>query len=75
MKAENGLADSRQAFEELNDSADPTLVDAWRMLGKAAADRRDEDENAMDVYDVQVEKGLAAVYQLKHSADRLISSG
>ena len=56
-EAKRGTAESSQAFEELNDAADPDMVVRWEEQEKVAQASRIDNPSALDVYDVRLNKG------------------
>ncbi|KAG2748626.1 hypothetical protein P692DRAFT_201805774 [Suillus brevipes Sb2] len=55
-EAKKGVQESSEAFEKLNDAADPDIIEQWEAEEKAAQDSRMTDPAAMDVYDVRLRK-------------------
>jgi len=52
-----GAADAKATFQEINDAADPEMVAIWEAQEKTAHSMRAVDRSAMDIYEVQLEKG------------------
>ncbi|KAG1839869.1 hypothetical protein C8R48DRAFT_621358, partial [Suillus tomentosus] len=55
-KAVRGTADSKLAFEMLDETADPVKVREWEAQERAAHQRHRRDPTAMDIYEVQLQK-------------------
>ncbi|KAG1731224.1 uncharacterized protein EDB91DRAFT_1238979 [Suillus paluster] len=55
-QAVKGLADSREAFEKLDQSADENNVRDWGEQERLEQERRSTDPKAMDIYEVQLQK-------------------
>jgi len=51
------LKTSDAAFRVLNDSSDPKLVKVWTAQDAAAQADRNNNEAAMDIFDIKVDKG------------------
>jgi hypothetical protein len=49
--------ESKDAFEDLDMSVDPTLRDLWRIQEEAAMRNQDEDKSAMDIFQAKISKG------------------
>lgn len=56
-EARRGVQESSDAFERLNDAADPDMIERWEAEEKEAQDSRMTDHAAMDVYEVRLRKG------------------
>jgi hypothetical protein len=56
-EVKRGTAESRQAFDELNDVADPDMVVRWEEQENVAQASRIDNPSAIDVYDVRLNKG------------------
>lgn len=52
-----GVSESMAAFEKLNETADPVMVETWEEQDLEAQISRTSDPSAMDVFDVQLRKG------------------
>ncbi|KAG2112328.1 uncharacterized protein F5147DRAFT_650963 [Suillus discolor] len=61
-QAITGCADSNEAFEKLNSTADPALVEEWEMQEADAQTACLHDPKSMDIYDVQLQKGKSPVF-------------
>ncbi|KAG1859862.1 hypothetical protein C8R48DRAFT_774577 [Suillus tomentosus] len=55
-EAQQGAAESSEAFDKLNETADPDMVTEWHEQETAANASRAEDPSSMDIYEVQLEK-------------------
>ncbi|KAG1901134.1 uncharacterized protein F5891DRAFT_979687 [Suillus fuscotomentosus] len=55
-EAKRGAAESSEAFNKLNETADPDMVTEWHEQETAANASRAEDPLSMDIYEVQLEK-------------------
>lgn len=53
-----GVRDSRYAFDRLSETADDDTLVKWEAEAAAAQDDRLENPSAMDIYEVQLTKGL-----------------
>lgn len=51
------VSESMTAFEKLNDTVDPAMVEAWVEQDREAQLHRNMDPSAMDIFDVQLQKG------------------
>jgi hypothetical protein len=49
--------ESQTAFVELNDAADPDMIIKWEAQERSAHAGRAADPKAMDIYEVQLQKG------------------
>jgi hypothetical protein len=56
-KAVKGCKDSQEAFDELNNGADPVKVKEWAEQEEMAQAGRDADESVMDIYDIKISRG------------------
>lgn len=56
-KAADSVKDSQVDFSNINDSADPGMVERWAKEEAEAQRDRDEDEEAMDIFDIKTSKG------------------
>jgi vacuolar-type H+-ATPase subunit I/STV1 len=52
-----GVSESMTAFEKLNETADSAMVEAWVEQDREAQLHRSTDPSAMDIFDVQLQKG------------------
>ncbi|KAG1884389.1 hypothetical protein F4604DRAFT_1677024 [Suillus subluteus] len=69
-EAKQGVAKSSQAFDTLNDAADPDIVDAWEAQEKEAQESRIDDPSSLDIYDVQLNKGGSReIYNIRKTHD------
>ncbi|KAG1880692.1 hypothetical protein C8R48DRAFT_668103 [Suillus tomentosus] len=57
-EAKRGAADSSDAFEKLNESANPDMVIEWKKQEMAANASQAEDLSTMDLYEVWLEKDM-----------------
>lgn len=48
------VSESMTAFEKLNDTVDPAMVEAWVEQDREAQLHRNMDPSAMDIFDVQL---------------------
>ncbi|KAG1793247.1 uncharacterized protein HD556DRAFT_1432294 [Suillus plorans] len=55
-EAKRGVAESSDAFKELNNSADLDLIQEWLVQESTAQACQIQDLSAMDIYDVQLKK-------------------
>ncbi|KAG1772256.1 hypothetical protein EV702DRAFT_937639, partial [Suillus placidus] len=55
-EAKRGTVESSQAFDELNDVADPDMVDRWEEQERTAQASWMEDPSTLDIYDVWLNK-------------------
>ncbi|KAG1777149.1 hypothetical protein EV702DRAFT_1045541 [Suillus placidus] len=55
-EAKQGVQESTEVFEKLNDAADPDMVQRWEAEEIEAQDSQMTDPTAMDVYDVRLRK-------------------
>ncbi|KAG1887967.1 uncharacterized protein F5891DRAFT_966406, partial [Suillus fuscotomentosus] len=55
-EAKRGVAESSNAFKELNDLADPDLIQEWLVQESTAQASQIQDLSAMDIYNVQLKK-------------------
>jgi len=53
-RAEEGVADTQPAFEQLSDWLDPSLVQEWTRQERVAMEERGD---ALHIYDVKSNKG------------------
>lgn len=53
-----GVRDSRYAFDRLSETTDDDTLVKWEAEAAAAQDDRLENPSAMDIYEVQLTKGL-----------------
>ena len=60
-KATIAAKESRVDFDNINDSADPVMVQKWAEEEAKAFRNRDTDEEAMDIFDIKVCKGEFSV--------------
>jgi hypothetical protein len=60
-EAKQGTAESSQAFNKLNDAADPDMVVRWEEQERVAQASRIDNSSALDVYDVWLNKGESQV--------------
>ncbi|KAG1840759.1 hypothetical protein F4604DRAFT_1690673 [Suillus subluteus] len=58
-EAKQGIRESTEAFEKLNDAADLEMVQRWEAEENEAQACRMTDPLAMDIYDVRLRKALA----------------
>ncbi|KAG1890021.1 hypothetical protein F4604DRAFT_1673521 [Suillus subluteus] len=57
-QAVKGVADSKMAFEKLDQTANANQVREWEEQEKLAQQRRTIDPKAMDIYEVRMQKGV-----------------
>ncbi|KAG1868423.1 hypothetical protein F4604DRAFT_1927293 [Suillus subluteus] len=55
-EAKQGVRESTEAFEKLNNTADPAMVQRWEAEENEAQACRMTDPSAMDIYDVRLRK-------------------
>ncbi|KAG1747317.1 hypothetical protein EDB19DRAFT_1686667 [Suillus lakei] len=55
-EAIKGAAESKLAFDNLNETAHPEMVILWKAEEALAHANRAEDPTAMDIYEVRLEK-------------------
>lgn len=67
-KAIQGYKESQEVFEELDGSTDKVLREEWVRQEKKAQSCRHQDESAMDIYEVKLDKGeqLFLVQEVSH---------
>lgn len=70
MEAKRGTAESSQAFDELNDAADPDMVVLWEEQERTAQAYRIDNPSALDVYDVRLNKGESRVLRSRSLESR-----
>jgi hypothetical protein len=56
-EAIKGAVESKLAFDNLNETAQPDMVILWKEKELIAHANRAEDPAAMDIYEVQLERG------------------
>ncbi|KAG2046513.1 hypothetical protein BDR06DRAFT_899105 [Suillus hirtellus] len=56
-EAIKGALESKLAFDNLNETANPNMVVLWKAEEALAHANRAEDPTAMDIYEVQLERG------------------
>jgi hypothetical protein len=56
-EAIKGAAESKLAFDNLNETAQPDMVILWKEEEAIAHANRAEDPAAMDIYEVRLERG------------------
>ena len=61
-KAKVMLQDAKRAFENLSQATSQHLIQEWTAQYETAMASRDDDPSAMDIYDVQVERGLSFIH-------------
>jgi hypothetical protein len=62
-EAKRETTKSSQAFDELNDVADLDMVVQWEEQEKVAQASRIDDSSALDVYDVQLNRGESRMFR------------
>ncbi|KAG1722232.1 hypothetical protein EDB19DRAFT_1768556, partial [Suillus lakei] len=65
-EAIKGAAESKLAFDNLNDTAHPEMVILWKAEEALAHANRVEDPTAMDIYEVRLEKAPTRKQQELH---------
>ena len=50
------MAESRDAFQEFNASADPVRTEEWARQMEEALASRDSDKSAMDIFEAWIKK-------------------
>jgi hypothetical protein len=55
------LKDSQDALQSLESTGDPALIALWSRQAAQAQKDRDNQENAMDIYDVTSKQGLSTL--------------
>ncbi|KAG1738081.1 uncharacterized protein EDB91DRAFT_1249377 [Suillus paluster] len=73
-EAKRGVAESTEAFNALNDAADPEMVERWEAQERAAQASRIDDPSALDIYDMQLQKGKSPRTQKEVEVDLLQTS-
>ncbi|KAG2057442.1 hypothetical protein BDR06DRAFT_980855 [Suillus hirtellus] len=63
-EAIQGAAESTLSFQNLNKTVQPAMVILWEAEGAVAQANRLEDPTAMDIYEVQLEKGKCQILLL-----------
>ncbi|KAG0692326.1 hypothetical protein DFH29DRAFT_882655 [Suillus ampliporus] len=63
-EAKRGVAESTEAFDALNGVADLEMVERWEAQEGAAQASQMNDPSALDLYDVQLQKGKSGLPQL-----------
>ncbi|KAG1875401.1 hypothetical protein DFJ58DRAFT_836039 [Suillus subalutaceus] len=56
-EAKQGLAKSSQAFDALNNAAEPEMVNRWQAQEREAQSLQIDGPSALDIYDVWMQKG------------------
>ncbi|KAG1721902.1 uncharacterized protein EDB91DRAFT_1256307 [Suillus paluster] len=73
-EAKRGVAESTKAFNALNDAADPEMVKRWEAQERAAQASQIDDPSALDIYDVQLQKGKSPRTRKEVEVDLLQTS-
>jgi len=55
------VLDSKTALQDLEATCDPGLKEKWSQQASQAQRDRDAREDAMDIYDVTIEKGIFSI--------------
>ncbi|KAG1784597.1 uncharacterized protein HD556DRAFT_1451631 [Suillus plorans] len=63
-EAIKGASESKLAFDNLNETANPDMVVLWKAEEALAHANRAEDPTAMDIYEVRLERGKCPLYWL-----------
>ncbi|KAG0692273.1 hypothetical protein DFH29DRAFT_985846 [Suillus ampliporus] len=61
-EAKRGVAESTEAFDALNGAADLEMVERWEAQEGAAQASRMNDPSALDLYNVQLQKGKSGLF-------------
>ncbi|KAG1751738.1 hypothetical protein EDB19DRAFT_1893107 [Suillus lakei] len=61
-EAKRGVAKSTEAFDSLNDAADLEMVEWWEAQERHAQASRVKDLSALDIYDIQLQKGVSRLF-------------
>lgn len=56
-KSVTGVINSENAYNALNASADPEMLEEWREVERKALEDREHNPAAMDVYEASIDKG------------------
>ncbi|KAG2341410.1 hypothetical protein BDR05DRAFT_949739 [Suillus weaverae] len=64
-EAKQGIIEISRAFNELNDAADPDMVDQWEIQEMTAQAARINDPSTLNVYDIQLHKVAPAARSWK----------
>jgi hypothetical protein len=61
QKYKNAVESAKEShtdFKHINDSADPVMVQKWSQEEAEAQRNRDDQEDAMDIFDLRISKGM-----------------
>lgn len=61
-RATEMLAASEEAFDSVNSTLSPTDRHAWSVMESAALAERHSNPEAMDIFDVNEQSGMFAIY-------------